>query len=265
MDKSLVTFLTPCMGRLDHLKESLPLRANNDKYENIVIDWSCPDKTADWVKNNYPDVKVISIKNQDYYNSSKPRNKAIPYINTEYVCMADADLLISENFYEIFSLLSHDSFLVRVPTGIYTNKYQYKKPFLTRKERRKVFKNKINPVFEWIDEFGIKQSENGSLTGFIILSTKIFKEINGFNESFVGYGGEDIHLRAKLIIEKGLKEVLIKKGYVDSIPHSDSLRLKNHNELNNFKNFIKTRTYSGKIHDSLWGKLDWKKEVNERL
>lgn len=91
------------MGRLHHLKESLPVIMSQPNSEVIVVDYSCPDGSGRWAKKNYPDSHVVEVKDEEYFSLTKARNAAIPVIKEmgcNWLCFVDADTIIAENFTE---------------------------------------------------------------------------------------------------------------------------------------------------------------------
>ena len=54
------SIITTCMGRLDHLKQTLPRLLEQPDCEVIVVDWSCPQDTAGYVAKHFPAVNVVA-------------------------------------------------------------------------------------------------------------------------------------------------------------------------------------------------------------
>ena len=111
-----------CKGRLEHLKESLPKVCAAGFDEVIVVDFDCPQSTADWCRANYPKAKAIKVSNQPKFNLSKARNIGARDALSRWLCFLDADVLIKNdftssfrnkmkngNFYPLTAFLRHDS------------------------------------------------------------------------------------------------------------------------------------------------------------
>jgi hypothetical protein len=54
-----IIVITRCMGRLEHLKQSLPKFAA--QFPTVMVDWSCPEKSGDWAK-TVDNVSVIRVQ-----------------------------------------------------------------------------------------------------------------------------------------------------------------------------------------------------------
>jgi glycosyltransferase involved in cell wall biosynthesis len=87
-----IAFITTCKNRLHHLKETLPLMAANAPDELIVVDYSCPELTGDWVEANFPQAKVVRVTGQDGFNPSRARNAGAAAATSEWLFFIDADI-----------------------------------------------------------------------------------------------------------------------------------------------------------------------------
>ena len=172
-----ISFVTTCMGRLDHLKQTLPLQQHPD-CETIVVDWSCPDNCGDWVEENFPDTKIIRVPNQQFFNKSQSVNNGISIATGDFICIADADVIIKPEFFSILPNISLNSYYVHnaIEEVIAPKKY----------------------ASEWTEtEDGIRTEESG-LTGFIIFPHQALTQI-GTPFQLPGYGGHDIEQRMRLL------------------------------------------------------------------
>lgn len=95
-----ISFITTCMGRLDHLKEALPAALRNAGHEYIVVDFSCPQGTGDWVEANHPGVKVVRVPGEEFFHVSRARNLGAAEATAEWICFFDADIILREDFAE---------------------------------------------------------------------------------------------------------------------------------------------------------------------
>ena len=59
------SIVTTCMGRLDHLKESLPAMLAQPDSEVIVVDYSCPQGTGDYVAKHFPAARVVRVEGRE--------------------------------------------------------------------------------------------------------------------------------------------------------------------------------------------------------
>ncbi len=88
------------MGRLNHLRLTLPRMVAQPNCECIVVDYSCPQNTAEWVEQNYPSINVVKIDRQKHFNPARARNAGAAAASTEWICFVDADVLLSPDFAE---------------------------------------------------------------------------------------------------------------------------------------------------------------------
>lgn len=91
--------IVTCKGRLHHLKQSLP-RFLEKNVQVTVIDYSCPDRCRDWVRNNYPQVRVVSVKDKDNFHLAHARNAGASATPRGWWCFFDADLLMKPGWAE---------------------------------------------------------------------------------------------------------------------------------------------------------------------
>lgn len=115
-DPSFLTFVVPCMGRLSQLKQSLPTVVTQPGTEYVLVDWSCPDQSGSWVRQNYKTVKVIRVDNEELFNLSKARNLGGRAVTTPWVCFIDADMLLEPNFSSSLDLQPGTLYLYNLPS-----------------------------------------------------------------------------------------------------------------------------------------------------
>jgi glycosyltransferase involved in cell wall biosynthesis len=100
MNIAELTYVTTCKGRLDHLKQSLPRVVAQGIGNIIVVDFDCPDGTAQWVKETFPTVQVIKIENQAKFLHAHTRNLGGNAAKTRWIAFFDADAMVDEHFFE---------------------------------------------------------------------------------------------------------------------------------------------------------------------
>ncbi len=94
-----LSIIVPCKGRLEHLKQSLPtLVAQGDGLEIVVVDYDCPDGTADWVRASHPAVRVVQVADRPLFNVSAARNLGAADASGEWLAFLDADVKVAEGF-----------------------------------------------------------------------------------------------------------------------------------------------------------------------
>jgi glycosyltransferase involved in cell wall biosynthesis len=89
-----VSFITTCKNRLHHLKQTLPWMVKQSNAEVIVVDYGCTQGTRDWVKANYPQVKVVAVDDDAGWNAPRARNLGAAQAKADWLCFIDADILL---------------------------------------------------------------------------------------------------------------------------------------------------------------------------
>lgn len=88
-------YITTCKGRLEHLKQTLPRVVNQPDVSCVVVDYACPDNTADWVATNFPQVTVVRVTGESGFNAARARNLGARAANAPWLAFFDADILWS--------------------------------------------------------------------------------------------------------------------------------------------------------------------------
>lgn len=133
----------------------------------IVVDFDCPQQTAEWCRKNHPAVKVVKIENEPFFNLSKARNMGAAASSQEWLCFVDADVELAEGFVGWF-----------------------------RKNARKGF-------FYRLRKIELENSLLGGADGYsgtILCERAAFEAIDGFDEILTDWGMEDrdFYLRLEL-------------------------------------------------------------------
>jgi glycosyltransferase involved in cell wall biosynthesis len=112
-------FITTCRGRLAMLKQSLPTFARQPGTSCIVVDYDCPEGTAVWVEENYPQVKVVRAGRQPRFELSRARNLGAAQADAPWLCFVDADICLADDFAStVLPLLEARHFFLAEPRGI---------------------------------------------------------------------------------------------------------------------------------------------------
>jgi len=97
----MISVIIPCFNSEQWIKETLDsvYRQNTEIIEEIiVIDDGSTDNSRNLVEDNYPEVNLISTKNQ---GPSKARNLGIDISKGQYIQFLDADDLLADNKLEV--------------------------------------------------------------------------------------------------------------------------------------------------------------------
>ncbi|SMB28503.1 protein of unknown function [Sterolibacterium denitrificans] len=92
------SIITTCKGRLHDLKKTLPEFLKQACTEVIVVDYDCPDGTAEYVSRTHPSVRLVKITHQARFNVAHARNLGAAQAKGEYLAFLDADVVIAEDF-----------------------------------------------------------------------------------------------------------------------------------------------------------------------
>ena len=115
-ESGALTVIITCMGRLHHLRESLPAIASQPDMRCIMVDYGCPDSAGNWVAENFPRVQVVRESAVTWFNISKARNLGARQAETEWLCFMDADTVPDPGFYrELAPVLKDRKFFLADP------------------------------------------------------------------------------------------------------------------------------------------------------
>lgn len=93
-----LSFVTTCKGRLEHLRQTLPRLAAQPDSECIVVDYDCPDGTADWVQENFPAVRIVRVPHAPLFHKPHAQNLGAALATAPWLCLIDADILVDDAF-----------------------------------------------------------------------------------------------------------------------------------------------------------------------
>lgn len=159
-----IWFVTTCMGRLVHLRESLPSWLCQPVAGWTMVDWSCPEQSGAWVRRHHPQVQVVEVAGQPYFNHSRARNagvQSLAGVDAEWLCFLDADTRLAEGFVlGVAPLLTPGTFV----TG-YTDRGQK------------------------------------GLGGLLLVERRAFERAGGYDESIEGYGTNGAEMRVRLFFQ----------------------------------------------------------------
>jgi glycosyltransferase involved in cell wall biosynthesis len=198
-----ISIISTCKSRLDHLKKVIDSWVNFLPHEIIVTDVSCPQKTADWLGTNYPQVKVV-YQASESFNLSKARNLGAAAASGDWLFFVDADITLGSGFRSwIEEQAPNNRFLVREQ------------------------KNAWDGIHE---------------QGTVLCRKADFQKIEGYDEIIEGYGGEDHDLYYKLN-RIGVARLNAPRHYIESLEHGDDERVLHYFEKDKRLHSVRARIY----------------------
>lgn len=160
----------------------------------VVVDYSCPDRSGDWSEGQ-PGVTVVRVPGQAYFHKTLALNAGI------------ADALAKGAEYLCFldaDTLVDPRFLPEV---------------LPR----------LKPGHCLIAPSGSDQ-----LVGVLVAHREDIARSGGFDESYKGWGVEDLDMRLRLRVLAGCSFERLPDGLLSSIKHTDALRTSNYQVKNHW-------------------------------
>lgn len=167
-------------------------------FELYVVDNNSTDGTADYIRENFPEVTVVEPKSNDGFGAG--HNKVIPFLTSKYHVVINPDILLKSDVIaelSAFADKNEDAALLspeilfedgtkqhlakRNPTVRYLGAH-----FLYRKDKEP---SKLITEYCMLDKEEEKEPfEITNATGcFMFFRTDVFKELGGFDERFFMY------------------------------------------------------------------------------
>jgi len=103
MSAPLITYITTCKGRLEHLKQTLPRVAAQPSVSVVMVDYGCPEQSGRWASENFPNVRVVEVPDASGFSASNARNAGGNAAETPWLAFFDADILLGEDFFDALS------------------------------------------------------------------------------------------------------------------------------------------------------------------
>ena len=213
-----VSIICACKNRYEALRISLNSWLNFDQVGEIIIaDWNSEKSISDLTHLDKR-VKIIEVKNEDYFNQPQPLNLASKLVTNNFLLKMDTDYVLNPyyNFFNEYNI--DDTNFVYGPCNIEDKNIE------------------SNPYFKY-------------LRGLLYIKTKFFKAVGGYNENMGKYyAWEDDELTIRLHMY-GLNSRSVDYNHnVFHIPHSDKKRFENfEGDKEHEKNIVNemSKYYSG--------------------
>jgi len=208
-----IAFVTTCKGRLHHLQESLPLMIAEQPDEIIVVDYGCPQKAGDWVETafpakQFPNIKVVRVTDDSGFSASRAHNVGAKAATTNWICFIDADICVQPGWMKWMRAELHDE-----------------KIFYRASMIRKGWKPEVRGTY-----------------GTVIVSRTAFQHVDGYDEVFRSWGGEDTDFYNRLCAT-GIREADYPQAFIKCIPNTDAERTAFYEEKNINTSLLVARHY----------------------
>ena len=200
--KSL-SVVTTCKSRLRHLQQSLPLMLAGSAQQVIVVDYGCNQGTAAWVRAHHPQVQVLQVEDDPNFNHARARNSGLAHAHGDYVAFVDADVLLKAGWFEWW--------------------------------------DSLHPAPRCAYRYADAQADRSAWGSFVCARADL-RKVNGYDEMFKGWGGEDDDMYSRLE-SVGCEFGAIPVGLMGSIAHDDHARTQHMPIGSKLHSFLISRYY----------------------
>jgi hypothetical protein len=184
---------TSCMGRLNHLKMTLPVSLSHDCAEILLVDYSCPEGAGDWAEQTFPAevqtgrLRVIRVPARPEYHHSHAKN--VTHVRAQGAVLINAD---ADNFID--------------------------KVYLDR-----CVEFFDDPLVQVVRPAPWDSSATSGMMGRMALRRSAFVALGGYDEDMTGWGSDDNDLLRRAFA-LGLHVKSVPHEYLRVIEHDDALR-----------------------------------------
>lgn len=216
-----ISLICACKNRIDTLRISLQSwLLKKEITEIIIVDWSS-DESISYFDKLDSRIKIVTVPNKKYFNLAQPLNLAASIATGDYILKVDCDYILNPyyNFFENY-LVDDKTF---VSGNLNCKNYEY------FNGNQYVIDKDNMTVMELVEYVNSYSKFFKHLSGLLFVSRENFEKIGGYNENYrkyYGYEDTEIIHRLKLI---DLNEIKLNfDNTIFHIPHSDGIRIKNH-------------------------------------
>src|SRR5215212_9108628 len=168
--------------------------------EVMVIDYSCPEGTGDYVETHFPKAQVVRVKDEKQFSNWKARNVGASHATADVLVFCDADVILAS---DAISWLSDN--LPKNAFGYFD----------------------VNQTFH-LNQSGERLAQN-QLRGFLVVPSGVFRHVGGYDEVLQGYAaGGDTDLAERLEMAGVRRFELDPKIIQSVIAHANKERVKHH-------------------------------------
>lgn len=140
--------------------------------EVIVVDYSCPQGTADYVSANFPAAKLVRVPGQEHFSNWKARNAGAAVATSDMLVFCDADTILAEGAID----------------------------WLSRNLPQRAFGFYNSKTSRSFNQVGLRLASN-QLKGFHVIPAQAFRRLGGYDEVLEGYAaGADTDLEERMAL-----------------------------------------------------------------
>jgi Glycosyltransferase like family 2 len=188
------------MGRLEHLKQSLPEMVAQGASEVVVVDYSCPQGAGEFVAGEFPSVRLVSVPGETHFSNWKARNAGAAEAKSDVLVFVDADTILADGAVDWLS--------DQLPAQAYG-----------------FFPVEASRAFS---EGGPRVAAN-QLKGFHVVPAAAFRRLGGYDEVLEGYAaGADTDLEERLLMIGFARQALDPSIVQSVIQHDAASRTERH-------------------------------------
>lgn len=211
MEKELSVIIVNYNGAryFEKCLESLYQNLAGISFEIIVLDNNSGDNSCEYIKQNFPDVKLIESKTN--HGFGKGNNEAVKLSKGKYLLLINNDTIVLDNLLSVLDYLKSDKNIGVVGINMLNGDGNYipaagNFPNISNLLQMKKFLE-INEEFK-VGKFSQKDYEVDWLGGsFLMMSKDLYNQIEGFDEDYFMYV-EDVDF-CKKIADFGYKRIFL--------------------------------------------------------
>ena len=194
---------------LENCFESLIENLKDISHEIIVLDNNSSDESCNYIKQNYPAIKLIESKINHGFGIGN--NEAVKYAKGEYLLLINNDTILLDDLKQALNYIKSDNTIGVIGINMLNKNKEYIPAAGNFPNYRNMFQFKklLSLGLEFKSgNFSKESYEVGWLCGsFLLLSKKTYLKIDGFDKDYFMYV-EDVDF-CKKIANQGLKRIFL--------------------------------------------------------